>query len=153
MNILITGATGMFGSAVVKKLAEKNSNHQIKALVRNPNKAADMGLDQLSNVELAVGDMQNPESLVNCLANTDRVFLVSPMMPGLDQMEINVIEAAKQQGVKHIFKLHGAVQHEDDDLSKLHHHSIQALKDSGLDWTLVSPNSVIETSLFPHFPA
>jgi uncharacterized protein YbjT (DUF2867 family) len=149
MNILITGATGMFGGGLVKALSQCDKSIKIKALVRDPRKAEELGFNSLSNVEVVAGDMNKPETLIHALHGANRVFLVSPMVDGLDKMEINVINAAKEQGVSHIFKIFGAVKHNEDYLSQLHLNSIEVLKASGLYWTLISPNSVMETSFSP----
>ena len=45
MKIGVTGATGQLGRMVVDKLKEKVSAHSIVALVRNPEKAAGMGVE------------------------------------------------------------------------------------------------------------
>lgn len=140
----------MFGGSLVMQLALKEHTHKIKALARNHERAVEKGLDQLKNVELVYGDLKKPETLLPALEGVDRVFLVTPMVTDLDQMEINLINAAKQQGVRQIFKLYGAVKHEGDFLIQLHDRSLKALKESGLDWTLISPNSVTETSLLPY---
>lgn len=149
MKLLVTGATGMFGGTLVRQLSSLEHNHTIHALVRNKEKALNQGLDRLKNVQLIDGDLTKPETLVSALEGMDRIFLVAPMVPDLDQMEINLIKVAKQQGAKHIFKLYGAVKHENDLLIQLHNRSLKVLKESGLDWTLISPNSVMETSLLP----
>lgn len=149
MKILITGATGMFGGALINHLSSTEHDHIIKALVRNKEKAQRQGIDKLKNVEIIEGDLEKPNTILAALEGIDRVFLVTPMVPNLDQMEINFIEAAKQQNVKQIFKLYGAVEHKGDSLIQLHNRAVDALKHSGLDWTLLSPNSVMDTSLLP----
>lgn len=148
MKILITGATGMFGGALVRQLAGQEG-HVVKALVRSLDKAKQQGLNQLKNIRLVVGDLEKPDTLESALEGIDRVFLVSPMKEGLDTLEINLIEAAQRNGVKQIFKLYGAVKHKGDYLIELHNRSLRYLKDSGLKWTLISPNSVMESSFFP----
>ena len=141
--ILVTGATGMFGSRVARGLL--GAGEQVRALVRDPAKA-----DQLeaSGAELAVGDMDRPETLAPALDGVRKVFLVSPMDDRIDEREIAVTQAAKAAGVELVIKLYGAVKHHGQSLDRLHLASIDALRDSGLNWALLSPNSVMETSLF-----
>ena len=45
MKIGVTGATGQLGRMVVDKLKEKVSADSVVALVRNPEKAAGMGVE------------------------------------------------------------------------------------------------------------
>ena len=150
MNILVMGATGMFGSGIVRALNNLNQNIKITAVVRDMNKAKEMKLHQLHNVALVVGDMENPDSLSKIMKNINKLFLVSPMVNNLDVLEMNVFDAAKQQNVNHILKLYGAVKHNDDLLIKLHRRSLIHLEQSGLNWSLISPNSVMETSLLSY---
>ena len=66
--------------------------------------------------------------------------------------EGNVLAAAKSAGVRRIVKLHGAVKHHGDPLGRLHDASVEAIRNSGLEWALLSPTSVLETSLFSMIP-
>ena len=145
--ILVTGATGMFGSRVTKELLRQGQD--VRALVRDEAKARQMLGD---GPELAVADMDRPETLPAAMSGVDKVFLVSPMDGKIAEREITVIDAAKDAGVTQVIKLHGAVKHH-DALAHLHQDSIEALRESGLPWALVSPNSVIETTLFSQIPA
>jgi len=142
--ILVTGATGMFGSRVVRCLAE--GGHDVRALTHSPEKG-----DALRgpHVEPAIGDMDDPASLARALDGVQVVFLVSPLDDQIAVRDQNTIAAAKAAGVQRVVKLYGAVRHEGDPRDQPHQAGIRALKDSGLGWSLVSPNTVMETNLFP----
>jgi uncharacterized protein YbjT (DUF2867 family) len=140
--ILVTGATGMFGGRIARGLLD--ANQPVRALVRDPAKAADL---KDGGAELAVADMDRPETLAPALEGIDRVFLVSPMDEQIEARETAVTAAAKDAGVDLVVKLYGAVKHHGDALDAQHRASIDALKASGLQWALLSPNSVMETSL------
>jgi len=72
--ILVTGATGLNGSELVRRLAAKGIPS--RALVRNLAKA--QPLAALPGVEVVEGDMARPESLVEALrAKGHRVTLSS----------------------------------------------------------------------------
>jgi uncharacterized protein YbjT (DUF2867 family) len=75
------------------------------------------------------------------------VFLVSPMDRRIAIREANALHAAQKAGVRRMVKLYGAVRHDGDPLEALHVASIEAIRESGLNWALVSPNSLMETSL------
>jgi uncharacterized protein YbjT (DUF2867 family) len=140
--ILVTGATGMFGGRIARGLVD--AGQPVRALVRDRAKAAEL---EAAGAELAVADMDRPETLPDALDGVDRVFLVSPMDAHIRARETAVTAAAKDAGVDLVVKLYGAVKHHGDALDALHQASIDALKASGLRWALLSPNSVMETSL------
>lgn len=103
-------------------------------------------------VEPVVADMDRPETLGEAMIDVDTVFLVSPMDDRVRIREGNVLEAARHGGVRRIVKLYGAVEHHCDPLGMLHDASIGAIRQSGLEWALLSPTSVLETSLFSMIP-
>jgi uncharacterized protein YbjT (DUF2867 family) len=96
--------------------------------------------------------MDRPETLGEALAGIDTVFMVSPMDDRVRVREGNVLEAAQRAGVRRIVKVYGAVQHHGDPLGSLHDASVEAIRQSGLEWALLSPTSVLETSLFSMIP-
>jgi nucleoside-diphosphate-sugar epimerase len=67
MKILITGATGKVGSRLAKRLAQRGD--QVRALVREPSRATD-----LKGIELAVGDLQNADSLEAAVRDVEAVI-------------------------------------------------------------------------------
>jgi uncharacterized protein YbjT (DUF2867 family) len=91
--------------------------------------------------------MDKPETLPAAVEGVERVFLVSPMDDRIEARETAVTAAAKDAGVDLVVKLYGAVKHHGDSLDKLHRASIDAIKASGMRWALLSPNSVMETSI------
>jgi uncharacterized protein YbjT (DUF2867 family) len=139
--ILVTGATGTFGSRTLAHLVA--AGQRVRALVRSPARAAHLAGPL---VELCPGDFDQPATLRAAAAGADAVFLVSPMDPALGTREQAVIDAARAAGVARIVKLHGAVRHQ-DALAASHLAALDALQRSGLEWTLVSPSSVMETTL------
>jgi uncharacterized protein YbjT (DUF2867 family) len=132
----------MFGSRVVRNLLD--ASEPVRALVRDRSRGVDL---EEAGAELAVADMDRPETLPAALEGVDRVFLVSSMDERIARRESAVTAAAKATGVELVVKLYGAVKHREDPLDRLHLASIAALRDSGLRWALLSPNSVMETSL------
>ncbi len=140
-TILITTANGMFGSNLAKELAG-NKDVSLRLMVRDKNKCKISGI----NIEIVSGDLDKHETLTSAIEGVDTIFLASPMDEKIAQREISVIEIAEAKGVKHLVKLHGAVKHEGDNLSKMHGAVLERLQHSGIGWTLISPNSVMETS-------
>jgi len=140
--ILVTGATGMFGSRVAREVAARGL--PVRGLVRSESRAAALP----AGVTPAVGDMDAADSLPSALAGVDTVFLVSPMDHRIRIREGNVVSAAVGAGVTRIVKLYGAVQHRDDPLDRLHQASIETVRGAGLEWALLSPTSVLESTIF-----
>src|SRR5436309_14597311 len=142
MVILVTGASGMFGVRVVRGLLA--AGQPVRALVRKRSRGVEL---EAAGAELVVADMDRPETLPGALVGVDRVFLVSPMDDRIETRARAVTMAAKAAGVRLVIKVYGAVKHRKDRLDRLHLASIAALRDSGLRWALLAPNSVMETSL------
>ncbi len=145
--ILVTGATGMFGGGVTEQLAQRGVG--VRAMTSNPGRVEQL---KRPGVEPVVADMDRPETLSDAMADVDTVFLVSPMDDRVKVREGNVLDAAQRAGVQRIVKLYGAVEHHDDPLGRLHDASVEAIRQSGLEWALLSPTSVLETSLFSMIP-
>ena len=145
--ILVTGATGMFGSGIARELDARGV--PLRAMTSNPDRAEQL---RQPGVEPVVADMDRPETLIAAMAGVDTVFLVSPMDDRVQVREGHVLEAAQRADVRRIVKLYGAVEHRDDPLGSLHAASVEAIRQSGLEWALLSPTSVLETSLYSMIP-
>ena len=101
--ILVTGATGLNGSELLRVLSAKGV--AVRALVRNPAKAE--AIAALPNVEIVQGDMAHPETLAAGLRGVERAMLISSSDPMMLDVQTNFIDAARQAGVKHVVKLSG----------------------------------------------
>ena len=73
MTILITGATGMVSSEVLRELAGKAP---VRALVRNESRAPALG-----GVDYAVGDLDDPATLAPAFDGVTTLWLLTPMGP------------------------------------------------------------------------
>jgi uncharacterized protein YbjT (DUF2867 family) len=145
-TVLVTTGNGMFGRALIDQLAGL-TDINVRAMVRN-RASFDVEAD---NVSVVVADMDNPASLASAVADVSHIFLVSPMDAHIADRERNVVDAALDAGARpHIVKIFGAVNHRGDALVRMHEESIGHIVATGLPWTLVSPNSVMETSLLPY---
>lgn len=133
MKIGVTGATGQLGRLVVESLKSKVSAETIVALVRNPEKAADLG------IEARALDYTQAENLVASLKGIDKLLLISGNEVGqrLPQ-HLAVIDAAKQAGVKQLF--YTSILHADSSplgLATEHLATEVAIKESGLTYTIL----------------
>lgn len=142
MTVLVTGATGMFGSKVVESL--DRAGVEVLAMTRSASSAESL---TRGNVTGVVADLDDPDSLSPLMERADRVFVVSPIHPDLGRRECNAIEAANAAGVEQIVKLYGSVRHDGDQLDVQHQSAIESLRGCSVPWTLVSPQTVMETNL------
>ena len=143
-RILITTGNGMFGRAVINSLQSRKV--RVRIMVRDPEKLKISSPD----MEVVRGDMDKPGTLDPIMREVDGVFLTAPMDERLADREIAVVKAAKKHGVSQIVKIGGAVRHEEDALAHMHGKVIKFLESSGIPLTLVSPNSLMETSFLAH---
>lgn len=133
MKIGVTGATGKLGRIVIEKLKERVSSESIVALVRTPEKASSLG------VEARTFDYSKPKALADSLKGIDSLLLISSNEIGQrTQQHANVIEAAKQAGVKRI--VYTSLLHADRstlNLAEEHLATESTLKASGIPYTIL----------------
>jgi uncharacterized protein YbjT (DUF2867 family) len=131
--ILVTGATGLNGTALVRKLSAKGV--PLRALVRNAAKAAEIAA--LPNVEIAIADMGKPETLPAALAGVDRAMLNSSADPAMVEVQSNFIAAAAKAGVRHVVKLSGIMPELDSPFrfARMHGEIEKRLEASGMAFT------------------
>ena len=95
-KILVTGATGNIGGAVVRALLEKGFN--IRAASTNPDNAN--FAEGIEKVKLIYAESDTVNAAVDGIS---AVYLVAPPMdPFANEVLIPFIDAAKKAGVEHI---------------------------------------------------
>ena len=92
-TILITGATGNVSSGIIEQL--KGSGHKLRALVRNPEKAAAL---KQQGVEVHAGDLDKPWTLEGAFAGAETVWILTPPGPRAPVQSSNALWAARQGG-------------------------------------------------------
>jgi uncharacterized protein YbjT (DUF2867 family) len=134
--ILITGATGTSGVPIVKALLDRGE--RVRVLVRDVAKAATVLGDE---VEIARGDMSDPESIEAAMEDVDRALLNSPPAPDLLELQGTFIEAAQKAAVKQVvkFSVAGVDSKSDRTFARLHGAVEDKLRDSGIAWTMLRP--------------
>ncbi len=138
--ILITGATGTVGSLLIPKLTAKG--HNVRALTRNANVKFETG------VQKVIGDLTDPKSLALAVKDVSQVFMVSDGTD-LALKDRNIISAAKAVGVQHIVKLSvlSASHMAKDPITQWHMAGEDALRSSGVNWTMLRPNGFMSNAL------
>ena len=136
--ILITAATGHIGKELIPLLLE--TEQCLRVFVREEKKVAHLS----SSIERAVGDLNDPASLRSALQGVEKIFLVTFE----EQQDLNVIQAAKQAGVRQIVKLSTleATEHK-IRVGKWHYEREEMIRASGLDWTFLRPGMFMSNCL------
>jgi len=101
--ILLTGATGVAGSAITNEFVAQREPVQI--LVRNRAKAK--WLEKVPTVEVVEGDMSSRSSLASVLDGVDRVLMISAPLMDMVKTQSTFIDACKAKGVRHVIKFSG----------------------------------------------
>ena len=150
--ILVTGATGHQGGAVIKHLLA--DGWKVRAMSRHPDHAEARALKE-SGVELVKGDFDVPSTLDEALKGVYGVFSVQqPLDNGVDR-EIKegkvLADVAKSAGVKHfIYSSYGAADRQTgvpfiDSKWEIEEH----IRNLGLNWTIFRPVYFMENLLQP----
>ena len=131
--ILITGATGLTGGELARRLSGRGV--PFRALVHNPAKAK--ALSRLPQVEVVEGDMARPETLAGVLQGVDRAMLISSSARDMLEVQTNFIEAARKAGVKHVVKLSGIIPELDSPFryARKHAEIEKRMETSGIAFT------------------
>lgn len=138
--ILITGASGTIGTALVN--AFEGNNYPIRLAFHTPEKAARaraLGYDAVTC------DYSQMATLQPALAGVERLFLLSNGIQGQAEGEINVVDAARAAGVRRIVKLSvWGAEAEAFAMAAMHRTVERAIEDSGLEWTFLRPNNFMQ---------
>jgi uncharacterized protein YbjT (DUF2867 family) len=131
--ILVTGANGLNGSELIRRLSA--SGVAVRGLVRDRAKAGK--LSNLPGVEIVEGDMLHPETLGPALQGVDRAMLISSSSPDMLEVQSGFIAAARKAGVKHVVKLSGIMPELDSPFrfARMHGEIERRLEASGMAFT------------------
>src|SRR5215212_4529764 len=144
-TILITGATGTVGGAMLDSL--RTADVRLRTLSRDVAKAQPL---KDRGIEVVVADFLKPETLAPALDGVDVVFLVTPISRDQVVQAVNVIQAAKRLGHHpRIVRLsvHQAHREAPTRVSRQHAEIEDALTSSELPYTLLRPQSFMQNTL------
>ncbi len=141
---LILGGTGMVGSHLVQQLT--TNGHSAHVVTRSQEKANNMP----EGATGIVGDLQNPADYDKIFADAKNIFLVNTVSLAELQEGLAAINEAKRVGAEKVVYI--SVHHADDGPNIPHFASKialeRALKDSGIPYTILRPNSFYQNDLW-----
>jgi uncharacterized protein YbjT (DUF2867 family) len=98
--ILVSGATGNTGSALVHLLTERGA--PVRVMVREQGDAARF---DPARVSVVVADFDDPRSTTAAMAGVDQAYLVTPSSEKAADQQIRFAETAANTGVRHLVVL------------------------------------------------
>jgi len=139
--ILITGATGTIGSEVLRRIAARGE--AVRAMTRNPSR-----VQAPAGVEVVAGDFDDPASLERAVSGADGVFLLTPGGPSTERYDLAMMAAARSARVSKMVKL-SSIGTDDatGDAVGWHRPGEQAVRASGMSWTLLRPSAFATNAL------
>ena len=161
LTVLVVGSTGMLGSKIVAALLDKG-DVDVRAMVRSINDSNAENRQKIEAMQargmaIIEGDLMRPETLLPVCEGVDVV--VSAV--GNNQVTVpgqkNLIDAAKQQGVKRFIPSDYSVDYrkldygDNDNLDK-RKEVFEYLQQSGLEYTLILNGAFMDNVGTPYMP-
>jgi NADH dehydrogenase len=145
--ILLTGATGTVGSALLRRLTAEP--RPVRCLVRDPRRLG----EQRVRVQIALGDLADPASFRNALRGVHTVVHLAAAIrdqPGASMEELNavatlrLVRAAERAGAKRFvfFSAMGARHHSRTRFFRAKALAADAVRGSSLEATVFSPSII-----------
>jgi NAD(P)H dehydrogenase (quinone) len=135
-KIIVTGASGQFGSAAARLLLEKVPAEDLVLLSRTPDKLAGFAAQ---GAQVRYADFDDPASLRAATEGGERMLLISTTRVGSRvEQHTNAVEAAAAQGVKHVLytSILGCGAPGNPSVEQFDHLATeQMIEKSGLAWT------------------
>lgn len=135
--VLVTGASGQVGCAVIRALKQRGL--AVRAFIHTP--ANEEKVREAGAAEVFIGDMNKEDDLESAFRGVEAVYFICPAAdPNEDGIGQKMIQAAQAQGnVYFVYHsvLHSVLQDMPHHKKKLHVE--QMLVDSGLTYTIVQP--------------
>jgi uncharacterized protein YbjT (DUF2867 family) len=137
--ILITGASGSVGKAVLQEVSRKES--KCRGMFRSEQEASKAP----AGCEAVLADYSDKQSLRKALDGVTAAYVVCSPIPQLVELESNVLDVCKESGVKHVV-LNSALGAGDYPKSfpSWHRKVEDKLKQTRLSYTILRPNGFLQ---------
>lgn len=141
-KITVFGASGNIGSLLIHLLSK--AQIETIAVTRNYHNTTDFPF-----VQWVQADMSHKESLYAAMENSKAVFLLSGNSPTVVEDQKNVIDVAKEMGIKHIVKLSSGAADLNSRLyiPRSHGQIENYLIASGIHYTVLRPYGIMQNWL------
>ena len=144
-KILITGATGHLGTAVINQLLKNTDASNIVAFVRDENNT---GYLKENGIKFHLGTFEDNASLDKAMVGIEKVLLISTTDPKRFYQHKNVVDAAKKAGVKFIAYTSVPIRDLDSAAAKTllesHFQTEDYIKESGLSYAFLRNNIYVD---------
>ena len=143
-RILVTGATGTVGGAVLRSLAAARPDVRVLGASRSP--AGDAAIVAAGHRPVRL-DFDAPQTLGPALDGVDALFLATGYTVDMLVQSKRVLDAAKVAGVRHVVHL-GALAADDTPLAHFAWHQLleRTVEAMGFSWTHLRPNFFMDTA-------
>jgi uncharacterized protein YbjT (DUF2867 family) len=154
-TILVTGATGALGSEVVKQLVSAKDQRKEDIIVKAAARSTNDDTFRNLGVQIVQHDYNKPDSLSAALRGVDKLFLLTPFQSNMVDLTSNLVNEAKNAGVKYIVKqsVLGADIEPGITPSRLHRQAEKIIEESGIPFTFLRPNFFMQNfiTFYSHF--
>lgn len=151
--VLVTGATGAIGTALVRELRVEPRTVDVRAAVRRPEAAQALRQSGVATTHLDLDGIERlpltaNEPLLDALSGVKRVFLLTGYSVDMLAQSKAVIDAAVRARVEHIVHL-GAFASDDTTIVHLGWHQLveRYIESSGIGFTHLRPNTFMQNIL------
>lgn len=136
-RVLVTGATGNTGSALVDLLTRRGA--PVRVMVRRQDDAARF---DTARVSVVAADFDDAESVAAALAGIDQAYLVTPSSEKAEQHQVRFAEAAVDASVRHLVVLSQFAAEPGSPVRFLRWHAAveRRIRELGIGFTFLRPN-------------
>lgn len=135
--VLVTGATGSTGGAVLEGLLRRGV--PVRAMVR---KTADAEQMRSRGAEAVLGDFDDRAAVATALDGASGAYLVTPSSERAESQQLAFVEGAAEAGVEHLVVLSQLSARTDSPVRFLRYHAVveDRVRELDLGWTFLRPN-------------
>ena len=156
--ILVAGSTGMLGMEIVRKLRERGES--VRALVRETSDADRVSALEKMGAEVVRGDLKDPASLKPAVSGIDTVVSTVTVITHAkegdsfeatdDHGNVNLLNEAVSAGARRfVFISFNVDDVPEAPLANAKRHAEEAIKKSGIDYTIHRPSLFMQVWLSP----
>jgi NmrA-like family len=144
--ILVTGATGNTGSALLQQLEGRGA--RVRAMVRSDKDEARLPRTAATAV---VANFDDPHFVDAALEGVTHVYLVTPSSQVAEAQQVRFAERAAAAGVRHLVKLSQFAADEASPVRFLRYHAAveRRIHELGIGFTFLRPNLYFQSARIP----